>query len=89
MSAQNKIIKKPETLILLRDSGFLWTLVNHGMVEAAGIEPASENFPPLVLRVYPHLFSLTVGYPMGRKNQAAILFSVSYINKGILYSDLM
>ncbi len=67
------IIKNPD---FTRDLGFFGKLLNLLMVEAAGIEPASVNSIPSVLRVYPSLLNLMVSYPTGRADQATSLLLV-------------
>jgi len=41
--------------------------LNVQLVEAAGIEPASANSPPLALHAYT-VFNLICRYPTGREN---------------------
>ena len=40
-SGQQLTIKKPESIVIFRVNGPLWTLLDYQMVEAAGVEPAS------------------------------------------------
>ena len=58
------------------------------MVEAAGIEPASENTPPSVLHAYP-VINLTNRYPTGRKNDWRSRISFNGSTPGALHRDLV